>query len=94
MNNFIASELINGESLAIYKPALNSRILYLNNITSSEVLAMAAAYRSLKCECEVILISALCYKIQFLHLLNYPMCDMSKEKAATWEAEKMEPYDE
>lgn len=69
-NNLIASELIASESLAIYKPALNSRVLYLNNITSSEVLALAAAYRSLECECEVILLSHLCYKIRFESLIN------------------------
>ena len=70
MNKFIASELIVSEPMAIYKPALNSRVLYLNNITSSEVLAMAAAYRSLECEVEVIFISSLCYKLRFENMLN------------------------
>lgn len=86
MSNFIASELIVSESLAIYKPALNSKCLYLNNATSSEVLAIAAAYRSLGCNCEVILISSLCYKLRFDSMLN--MIE------TTWEAEKMSPYDE
>ena len=65
LNYSIVSELINSESLASYKAAVNANCLYINDITSSEVLAMAAAYRSLGCNCEVILISSLCYKLQF-----------------------------
>jgi hypothetical protein len=85
-NNSIVAELITSESLAIYKAAINSNCLYLNNITSSEVLAMAGAYRSLGCNCEVILLSSLCYKLRFASMLN--MIE------TTWEAEKMEPYDD
>jgi hypothetical protein len=86
VNNSIVAELINSESLAIYKPAVNANCLYLNDVTSSEVLAMAGAYRSLGCNCEVILISSLCYKLRFNSMLN--MIETS------WEAEKMESYDD
>lgn len=86
LNNSIVGELINSDTLASYKAAINSNCLYLNNITSSEVLAMAGAYRSLGCSCEVILISSLCYKLRFKSMLN--MIE------TTWEAEKMAPYDD
>ena len=87
LNNSIVSELINSESLASYKAAINANCLYLNNITSSEVLAMAGAYRSLGCNCEVILVSSLCYKLRFNSMLNMieTTWDMSKEKAATYD---------
>lgn len=86
LNNSIVSELVTVEPMAIYKPAVNANCLYLNNITSSEMLAMAAAYRSLGCNCEVILIASLCYKLRFDSMLN--MIE------TTWQAEKMYPYDD
>lgn len=84
LNNSIVSEIINSDTLVSYKAAINANCLYLNNITSSEVLAMAGAYRSLGCNCEVILISSLCYKLRFSSILN--MIE------TTWEPEKMSPY--
>ena len=85
LNNSIVADYVLTAPLASYKPAINGDCLYLNNITSSEVLAMSSAYRSLGCECEVILLSSLCYKLRFITMLN--MIE------TTWETEAIAPYD-